>query len=78
MYDPQLYRSKEEVERWKERDPIAGFERRLVEAGLFDAAGRDALEREVAAELAEAVAFAEAGTLEPVADLERFVLSERS
>ena len=78
MYDPQLYRSKEEVERWKERDPIAGFERRLVEAGLFDAAGRDALEREVATELAEAVAFAEAGTLEPVADLERFVLSERS
>jgi TPP-dependent pyruvate/acetoin dehydrogenase alpha subunit len=35
------------------------------------------LEREVAAEVNEAVAFAEAGTWEPVADLERFVYSER-
>jgi TPP-dependent pyruvate/acetoin dehydrogenase alpha subunit len=36
------------------------------------------LEQEVAAEINEAVAFAEAGAWEPVEDLERFVYSERS
>ena len=36
------------------------------------------IEREVAAEIDEAVAFAEAGTWEPVEDLTRFVYSERS
>jgi TPP-dependent pyruvate/acetoin dehydrogenase alpha subunit len=35
------------------------------------------IEREVAAEIEEAVAFAEAGTWEPLADLTRFVYSER-
>jgi pyruvate dehydrogenase E1 component alpha subunit len=77
MYDPQKYRSKEEVERWKLRDPIPALERRLQEAGSFGAADREAIERAVAAEIDDAVAFAEAGTLEPVADLERFVHSAK-
>jgi pyruvate dehydrogenase E1 component alpha subunit len=78
MYDPQKYRSKEEVDAWKLRDPIPALERRLLEAGAFAAADREAIEREVAAEIDDAVAFAEAGTLEPVADLERFVYSEKA
>ena len=78
MYDPQKYRSKEEVEAWKLRDPIPALERRLLETGAFAAADREAIEREVAAEIDDAVAFAEAGTLEPVADLERFVYSEKA
>ena len=77
MYDPQLYRDKDEVERWRQRDPIERLAARLVQAGWLDAAAREAMEREVAAELAAAVAFAEAGTWEPVEDLERFVVSER-
>jgi pyruvate dehydrogenase E1 component alpha subunit len=76
MYDPQLYRTKEEVERWKQRDPIPALEARLAEAGGFAPADREALEREIAAEIDDAVAFAEAGALEPVAMLERFVLSD--
>jgi len=76
MYDPQLYRTKEEVERWKQRDPIPALEARLAAAGLLAAGDRDGLEREVAAEVDDAVAFAEAGTLEPVEQLERFVLSD--
>ena len=43
MYDPELYRTKAEVEQWKQRDPIDLFEARLRELGLFsdDGPGRD-------------------------------------
>jgi pyruvate dehydrogenase E1 component alpha subunit len=66
MYDPELYRSKAEVEQWRRRDPVATFERSLQDIGLLDETERQVLEAEVAAEVEEAVAFAEAGTLEPV------------
>jgi pyruvate dehydrogenase E1 component alpha subunit len=73
MYDAELYRSKEEVEEWKKRDPIPLFEARLRREGLLSDADRAALEEAVAAEVAEAVAFAEAGPWEPVEDLLRDV-----
>jgi pyruvate dehydrogenase E1 component alpha subunit len=76
MYDPQLYRSKEEVEAWRKRDPIPALEARLAQAGLLPATARQQLEDEIAAEIADAVAFAESGSLEPVASLERFVYSD--
>ena len=47
-----------------------------VSKGLLDEAGRAMLEREVTAEVEAAVAFAEAGTWEPVEELTRFVTSE--
>jgi TPP-dependent pyruvate/acetoin dehydrogenase alpha subunit len=77
MYDPQLYRSKQEVEQWKTRDPIVTFQARLREEALLSDADLKAIEDEAAAELARAVEFAEAGTLEPVEDVTRFVYSER-
>jgi pyruvate dehydrogenase E1 component subunit alpha len=77
MYDPELYRTKEEVEAWKKRDPIPLYAARLREAGLLDENGLAAYEREVAEELMRAVAFAESGTLEPVSDLLRFVYAEK-
>ena len=77
MFDSELYRTKDEVARWRERDPIELLAGRMTEAGLLDEAGRAALEREVAAEVEAAVAFAEAGTWEPVEELTRFVVSER-
>jgi pyruvate dehydrogenase E1 component alpha subunit len=74
MFDAQLYRTKEEVEHWKERDPIPRTLKWLQENGM---ASEDEL-REMAtaidAEVEAAVAFADAGTLEPVDDLERFAL----
>lgn len=76
MYDPERYRDKAEVERWKTRDPIAFVRARLVGEGLLDPAALEALEAAVVEELDAAVAFAEAGTLEPVEDLTRFVYSE--
>jgi len=77
MYDPELYRSKEEVERWKQRDPIATFVAASHETGLVTDDDIAEIEAEVAAEIDDAVAFAEAGTLEPVDDVTRFVYSER-
>jgi pyruvate dehydrogenase E1 component alpha subunit len=76
MYDPELYRSKEEVEAWKQRDPITTLTARLRQDGLLDEGALARLEEAVAAEIAAAVAFAEAGHWEPVEDLTRFVYSE--
>jgi pyruvate dehydrogenase E1 component alpha subunit len=73
MYDPERYRDKAEVDAWRERDPLVLCEQRLREVGAFDDAVRDRLEAEVAAEIEAAVAFADAGTLEPVSDLYRHV-----
>jgi TPP-dependent pyruvate/acetoin dehydrogenase alpha subunit len=73
MFDAELYRDKTEVEEWRKRDPIAALGRRLTGDGLIDDASRAALESEVNAEIARAVAFAEAGTWEPVEGLTRDV-----
>jgi len=77
MFDPELYRTKDEVEEWKSRDPIPNFIDRLKKQGLLTDADLEQLEREAAMEIGEAVAFAEACTCEPVEDLTRFVYSER-
>lgn len=73
MFDAQQYRTKEEVEVWKQRDPIPRLQEWLIEAHLMSEAELAGIEADIQAEIAAAVAFAEAGTLEPVADLERFV-----
>ncbi len=75
MFDAQLYRDKAEVERWKARDPIVLFQAELLRRGLLDQEALAALAVEVEAELEEAVAFAEAGTLEPVERLAEHVLT---
>ena len=77
MYDPELYRDKAEVARWKERDPIAAFRGRLVAAGVLSPEEAERLDREAAARVDDAVAFAEAGTLEPLETLTRHVYADR-
>ncbi|MGZ4715222.1 MAG: pyruvate dehydrogenase (acetyl-transferring) E1 component subunit alpha [Acidimicrobiales bacterium] len=77
LYDPERYRDKAEVERWKERDPITVLSEVLRRVGLLVDGDLDAIESEVAAEVDDAVAFARAGTMEPIDQLERFVVSER-
>ncbi len=68
MYDPELYREKAEVERWKARDPIALFTAALRDRALL---AEEALRAEtsVEAEIEAAVLEAEAGPWEPVEDL---------
>jgi pyruvate dehydrogenase E1 component alpha subunit len=73
MYDAELYRTKDEVAQWKQRDPIAVFQQQLRAMGLLLDADVEKMETVIAAEIAEAVAFAEAGEWEPIEDLARDV-----
>ncbi len=73
MFDAQSYRSKAEIEEWRQRDPIAGALATLAANRLLPAGEPAATEAGIDAEIAAAVAFAEAGALEPVAELERFL-----
>jgi hypothetical protein len=64
--DPEVYRAREEVEEWEEKDPIESFARRCVEAGVLGerevGQAREAAEAEVKA----AVEFAEASPEPPL------------
>lgn len=75
MFDAQLYRSKEEVAEWREKGPILRFQTWLQENGLLHADEVSKIIVEVDEEIAEAVAYAEAGNDEPLETLSRFVLS---
>jgi len=72
MYDPDRYRDKAEIERWRERDPIPLLMRRLP-AGTADLP--EMTERATAA-VDRAVKAAQEAPVEPVADLLRFVTHE--
>jgi len=78
MYDPELYRSKDEVARWRERDPISTFESVLRDAGVADDTSFVSMESDIAAEIDAAVAFAAAGSEEPADQLTRHVYADRS
>jgi len=66
MFDAELYRDKSEVERWRQRDPIATWLATLTERGLVTDALAGSIDVSVSDEVAQAVQFAEAGTWEPV------------
>jgi pyruvate dehydrogenase E1 component alpha subunit len=69
MSDPDLYRTKEEIEQWKKRDPILLFQTRLREWGILTESDLARVEVEVGAEIEEAVRFAEVSPWEPAENL---------
>ena len=75
MFDPELYRDRAEVDQWREHDPIRTFTERCQADNLISAGDVAAIEEAVAAEVADAVAYAEAGTLESVETLTRDVMT---
>lgn len=75
MFDPDLYRDKKEVEAWKTRGPIHTYTERLKAQGDLNEDEFLAVDAAAQAEVEAAVAFAEAGTWEPVDDLLRDVLT---
>ena len=77
MFDAQLYRSKGEVEAWKQRCPIARFTAWGKSSSLIHDDDIAAMERDIAAEVQSSVYFAEAGTWEPIEDLCRDVTTPR-
>jgi pyruvate dehydrogenase E1 component alpha subunit len=63
VVDPARYRSAQEVEEAKKRDPVPAFRARLVSAGLLDEQGADRIEKEADEAASAAVAFAESSPL---------------
>src|SRR5271163_3368414 len=60
MADPEQYRTKEEVARWRERDPLPAFAELLVRERVIDESERARIDAEAIARVDGAVAFAEA------------------
>jgi pyruvate dehydrogenase E1 component alpha subunit len=71
MFDPDLYRDKAEIAQWKERGPIRNLSNRLKAEGNLTEETFLAIDAAALREVDQAVAFAEAGTWEPVEDLAR-------
>jgi pyruvate dehydrogenase E1 component alpha subunit len=64
FFGPDIrYRSDEEVERWKERDPIALFEAKLTQMGLLTEEEVARIDRAIMGRIEEAVAFAQESPL---------------
>ncbi len=73
MSDPGLYRTKDEVEEWKRRDPLTHCRQRLLDIG-FPEADLNALEDDVRAEIEDAVKFAEDSP--PADEYKQYVIKE--
>ena len=58
MSDPGLYRTKDEVEEWRRRDPLNRSRSRLLELGMPEQQ-LEALEADVKKEIEDCVQFAE-------------------
>ncbi len=69
MSDPQKYRTREEIEAYRARDAIARFKALLEEKGILDPSAWKQMEEDIAREMDEAVAFAEASPEPAVSEL---------
>ena len=59
MADPEQYRSREEVERWRERDPLGVFARQLTREGVIDEQEHQRIDEQAIARVDAAVEFAD-------------------
>jgi pyruvate dehydrogenase E1 component alpha subunit len=66
MSDPGQYRTKEEIEEYKKRDPIETFGRELVSEGVVTQADLDAMDEQIKEEVQKSVEFADASPQPPL------------
>jgi pyruvate dehydrogenase E1 component alpha subunit len=59
MADPEEYRTKEQVEEWRERDPLQTFAKRLVDEEVLTEDDIKEIDEQAVAAIDEAVAFAD-------------------
>ena len=76
MFDPERYRSKQEVQEWKKKDPISTYTNQLKKEQLLTDEEIREMNEQVAKEVKAAVVFAEEGTDEPVENLKKYVYSD--
>jgi len=67
--DPRTYRTREEEDVWKEREPIARFQRQLLAQGFASQEQLQGISREVEATIVDAISYAESGPLPEAAEL---------
>jgi pyruvate dehydrogenase E1 component alpha subunit len=67
--DPEVYRTKEEVEEWRKKDPITVFRDRLLEDGVISEGEVDQMRERVEQRVLDAVAFADASPEPPLESL---------
>jgi pyruvate dehydrogenase E1 component alpha subunit len=58
MADPELYREKAEVEKWKKKDPLLQYRAKLEKAKVFKKGDADAMDKDVLAQVEAAGKFA--------------------
>ncbi|MFP5389809.1 MAG: pyruvate dehydrogenase (acetyl-transferring) E1 component subunit alpha [Thermoleophilia bacterium] len=64
--DPEVYREREEVEEWRQKDPIESFARRCIEAGVLGERELQEVRDKAEAAVLAAVEFAEASQEPPL------------
>jgi len=67
--DPRAYRTREEEQSWKSRDPVTNFEKKLVEKGILTQKQVEELEESISNEINEAEKFALNSPYPPVESL---------
>lgn len=76
MSDPQKYRTKEEVEQYKDRDPIEQVRHTILDKKLATAKDLEAIEQKVNAQVDESVKFAEESNYPDPAEALRDIYAE--
>jgi len=76
MFDPELYRDKNEVQQWKKKGPITRLLEVMRGAEALDEADLEAMDEEISERVEEAIEFARASPFESPETLGRFVISE--
>jgi pyruvate dehydrogenase E1 component alpha subunit len=67
--DPEVYRKKEEVQEWQQKDPIETFAARLIEEGVISEEDLEEIREEADRIVVEAVEFADASPEPPLESL---------
>lgn len=75
--DPAVYRSKEELEQWKKKDPIDKFLKLLKDQGLFDDQKYSELKEKTQRKIADALKFAQESPEPDLSEITTDVYYER-
>jgi pyruvate dehydrogenase E1 component alpha subunit len=65
MADPEEYRTKEQVEEWRKKDPIQVFAKRLEDDGVLEEGEAERLDQDVVSRIDDAVTFADKAAFPP-------------
>jgi pyruvate dehydrogenase E1 component alpha subunit len=74
--DPMVYRSKEEIDKWREKDPIQHIEDIMVKRDILSQEEYHKIREDIHTEVNEAVAFAEASPQPPIESMFEDVYTE--